>query len=1110
MGVASAVLFLVALTAQALAQAASSAPAKAAADVPPYERKLAEDDAKRVAVLEKKIDELLEAGKLPEAQAAARAILEVRQRVQGPDHWETAEARHQLRTLEQIAALPPSARAELAEATKLYEEVSRLFQRGRYADAVPLLRRALDIRRRHLGGEHPDVARAMHDLGFFLGKSGKPAEAQPLLEKALAIFRQVLGEDHPDTARGYDNLADNLKDQGRYAEALTLYEKALAICRQVLGEDHPLTASGYNNLALNLHAQGRYAEAQPLYEKALAICRQVLGEDHPDTAQSYNNVASNLQAQGRYVEAQPLYEKALAIRRKVRGEDHPDTAQSYNNVAGSLRDQRQCTEAQPLFEKALAIRRQALGEDHPRTATSYDNLALNLNAQGRYAEAQPLYEKALAIYRQVLGEDHPDTAISYYSLAYNLHAQGRYAEAEALWTRATDTFEIARLRSHDAGLGRASFTAARSSPFPPLAACLARADKPAEAWRRLEHGLARGLLDDMAALTGASLPQGERQRQQDLLTQLDQLDKQVLRLVSAAKKTEASRAQLQGLLKQRQAAGAELTRLVVARSSREIFPLGRIQQQLPADAALLAWVDVPGRRQAADPNGEHRACVVRHKGPPAWVKLPGSGPKGAWTKDDDDLPRQFQRALSTPAGEDRGGRQKLISRLAAQRLAPLESALRGDAKTPPAKHLLIEPAWWMAGVPIEALTDRYTVSYVPSGTMFARLREKRRQASVRSTVPPRLLALGDPVFTRPEPPRPPDTALPENGLLIARVDPGSNAAHSKIQSGDVLLAYAGTKLSSLDDLKTALASQPSAKPGAEPRIPVEVWRDGKTHRLHVRPGPLGIHTSPRPAKEELLAKRDGDRILRASRGKDWQTLPGTRREVEAIARLFDRPVTLLDSEASEQRLDALAASGELKRFRYLHFATHGEVNDRIALESALILAQDHLPDPVDQMLAGKYPYDGKLTAAEMRRWPLEADLVTLSACDTGLGQRLGGEGYLGFAQALFLAGARSVVLSLWKVDDTATALLMTRFYQNLLGRRKGLDKPMAKAAALREAKRWLRELTVEEAGREVAGLPPGVRGRPAVIPKPPKDAATPRPFADPYYWSAFILIGDPD
>ena len=177
------------------------------------------------------------------------------------------------------------------------------------------------------------------------------------------------------------------------------------------------------------------------------------------------------------------------------------------------------------------------------------------------------------------------------------------------------------------------------------------------------------------------------------------------------------------------------------------------------------------------------------------------------------------------------------------------------------------------------------------------------------------------------------------------------------------------------------------------------------------------------------------------------------------------------------------------------------------MESFLALADADLPDPVSRILAGPAPRTGRLTAEEvLRTWNLNADLATLSACQTALGKYERGEGYVGFAQALFLAGARSLVLSQWSVDDEATALLMVRFYQNLLGKR-GLKAPMPKAEALREAKEWLRQLTRAGAGQELARLPQ-VRG--AIRSK----AAAPRgedgSYAHPYYWSGFILIGDPE
>jgi CHAT domain-containing protein len=323
----------------------------------------------------------------------------------------------------------------------------------------------------------------------------------------------------------------------------------------------------------------------------------------------------------------------------------------------------------------------------------------------------------------------------------------------------------------------------------------------------------------------------------------------------------------------------------------------------------------------------------------------------------------------------------------------------------------------MAGIPVEVLTDRYTTSYAPSGTMFAWLHERASEAE-RAGWPARpasILAVGDPVF------------------------------------------------------------EPAQKPVAQ----------------------------------TLLAQRELDALTRGARRQAFTPLPGTRTEVQAIARVFPKADLLLGSQASEQSLDQLARSGRLREFRFLHFATHGVLDDQSAMCSALILSQDQLPDPLEQVLAGQPAYDGRLTAEQMlRSWQLDADLVTLSACQTALGKYSGGEGYLGFSQALFLAGARSLALSLWKVDDTATALLMTRFYENLLGARAGLTKPLPKAEALAEAKSWLRGLAAEEAQRLAAVLSGEARGIVRTR-KPSQTPAGTKPFAHPYYWSGFIVIGDP-
>jgi CHAT domain-containing protein len=386
---------------------------------------------------------------------------------------------------------------------------------------------------------------------------------------------------------------------------------------------------------------------------------------------------------------------------------------------------------------------------------------------------------------------------------------------------------------------------------------------------------------------------------------------------------------------------------------------------------------------------------VRRTGEPVWVRLPGSGPDGAWTEDDFGLVERLRATLVSPSDA-----ADLAGRLYDRRLAPLESVLRAADGLPPVRRLIVMPSFWTAGVPVEAVTDRFTVSYAPSGTLFAWLRERR--------APPRpdalaLLAVGDPTF------------------------------------------------------------EPAAT---------------------------------------------GAAVRREASGPTFSALPGTRSEVEAIAGLFPRSDKLLGSDASEQRLGELADAGGLRAYRFVHLATHAVVDAQRPLESALILAQDRLPDPLEQARAGRPVYRGRLTAGDvLRRWHLDADLVVLSACETGLGPYSGGEGNLGFAQPFFLAGARSLVLSLWKVDDTATALLMRRFYENLLGRRAGLDRPLTKAAALHEAKDWLRRLTADDVRRLAQDLPGGDRGTERRRPRGDRPEP-PRPFEHPHFWSAFVLLGD--
>ncbi len=1067
---------------------------------PMYERLLQGDDAKKAAELEEKIRETEQADKYDEAIKFSEELLALRTKMQGDDHWETVSMKWELDNSRKVAALPAEQRAGWRKARQGAFEAVRLEAQGQFVKAKPLWQEYHRWCEQVLGDKHPNTSVSYSYMAFNLKAQGKYADAQLLLQKALDLTRELLGEKHPDTAGGYDNLAGILIAQGKYADAQPLLQKALDLTRELLGDKNPDTATSYNNLAYNLIAQGKYADAQLLLQKALDLYHELLGEKHPDTATGYNNLAFSLMDLGKYAAAQSAMKKALDLRRELLGEKHPDTARSYNNLAGILIAQRKYADAQPLLQKALDLNREFLGEKHPDTARSYNNLAHNLCAQGKYAGAQQLMQKALDLRRELLGEKHPETATSYNNLAYSLTPQGKYDDAQRVLTKAAAAYEATRLTFAGHGLDRAVFGAERS-PYSLLATTQVHLRNPSAAWATAENNLARGLSDELAFRRKVTLTPDEQKEQTALNARLNQLQPRILQLLSKQESTDREKDELTKLQVERRTLEAKLAELAVTLSQRELSSLPDVQAAIPADAALVLWVDVSSRGGAH----EHWGCVVRGTGEPNWEHLPGTGTEKKWIDDDSALPTKLREALASrtasPADID-----ALAQKLNTQRIAPLAKHLDG------VKTLYVVPVNQMAGIPVEVLTDKYTVSYVPSGTFLARLRDK--PAPTGSA----LLALGDPVFARPDAKTKPAADLPPGGLLLTLVAPDGAAAKARLQHGDVIVSYAGVELTSTEKLAEAINAQAAAK-----EVTITVWREGvKPFTRTIPPGRLGVALAKEPAREAIADRRKTDAMLAALRGGNWKDLPGTRAEVAQLARLFDPNATvLLDGAASEQKLNALRKAGDLSKFRYLHLATHGEANDARALESVLILSQDTLPkDPLPR--AGEPFINGQLSANEVLEfWDLKAELVTLSACETALGRKGGGDGLLGFAQAFLTVGSRSVCLSLWKVDDAATALLMTRFYQNLLGKRPGLDKPMSKSVALSEAKQWLRELSAEEALRLTAaatnGVVRGTRGKneelrlvvPAVDSRQP-GAKDVRPFAHPRFWAAFVLVGDPN
>ena len=315
-------------------------------------------------------------------------------------------------------------------------------QQARHEEGLRWSRHA-DVVLSILGEEEESLRRAgvLDIIGSIHKSAGAYAEGKAYQERALAIREKVLGPDHPLVAISLNNLATAL-DSTKVNDKRMLLKRALAIFEKALGPDHPDVAAPLNNLAGVLMSMGAYEEAKPLYERALAIRKRALGPDHPDVAQSLNNLANVHYSMGAYEDAKVLDERALTIWEKTLGLDHPLVAQSLNNLATVHSSTGAFEQAVALLERALAIREKTLGPDHPDLAQTLYNLADVYDSKGAYEEAKALHERALAIFEKALGPDHPHVAWPLTSLAKLALVQSRPANALALADRASHVREV--------------------------------------------------------------------------------------------------------------------------------------------------------------------------------------------------------------------------------------------------------------------------------------------------------------------------------------------------------------------------------------------------------------------------------------------------------------------------------------------------------------------------------------------------------------------------------------------------------------------------------------------------------------------------------------------
>jgi len=373
----------------------------------------------------------------------AEEILQIRERHQGAQWWETIDARWQLATLHSWQNLSALAKGNLMNSRNLLRGVESHYSKGQYDHALDLGQQALALGESALGHTHPYVSRILNNLAVLYREQGKYDEALAYHERALTSKEIALGPAHPSMATTLGNLAGLYDELGQVKVALLLYKRSLAISQAALGPTHPDVGDALNGLGIFHWEQGQYVAALPFLEDALAIRQVALGPTHPDVAYTLDNLAKLYMAQGQYAAAVPLMHRALGILEATLPPRHPELAITLNNLAELHRAQGQLVAAIPLYQRALRILEVALPPSHPDVATILDNLAGLYKEQGQNGEALQLQQRSLAIREASLSPTHPDLATGLNNLGTLYAEQGQNTLALSLYQRALRILEVA-------------------------------------------------------------------------------------------------------------------------------------------------------------------------------------------------------------------------------------------------------------------------------------------------------------------------------------------------------------------------------------------------------------------------------------------------------------------------------------------------------------------------------------------------------------------------------------------------------------------------------------------------------------------------------------------
>ena len=889
----------------------------------------------------------------------------------------------------------------------LLQEAQASAARGDLAGAAGLYAAALDALAPRAQPTDPELGRAARGLAETSAAIGDHQSArrahQLLLEQAIAAH----GAGSAEAAKATVELARSTGDAGDLETASALFREALADLEQALGPSDLEVGVALNGLANVLRKQGDLVEARGLLERSLEITEGRLGPDDPQVAGILNNLGNVQVGLGDLEAARQTYQRVLKIWEAAQGPDSPNVGKVLSNLGVVELNLGDPAAAIPLLERSVAIRERAFGTDAPVLGIPLINLGDALLQHGDLERAETTLERAAGILERNQGDStYVTEAIN--NLGLLQLERGLGDEAARSFERAREVVERSAGHSH------------------PRTAIVIANQARAAAFRG-DPGLAIGLAleseriaREHLALTSASL--SEREALTFAVQQRESLDL-ALSFASGPGMDDPTllAAAWDALVRSRHLVleEMELRRTLVA-GAPEAGPLIEAWRQAANQLSRLLTA-APG------PDSERAIEAARRE-----LEL-------------------AERALGqASASVERDRRERLLGFDEVTSSLPPDACLVAYARfgrsfhSDPVRRGADWEDWYLAFVrgPSGAV---WALPLAAAGTIDSLVQEWREaagrdrgsMADVLQSGERLRAAVWDPVSARC------------TGAQRAFVVPDGELALVNLAAlpigSDAFLLERGPLLVMLDH-EHDLVADPLPTAPAGPCLLALGAPD-----FDAAPAA----SPPTPASEVA----GGLAALR------FAPLPGTAAETAEVAAVWDAAaggsdaLRLVGDEASEAAFKALAPG-----FRVLHLATHGFFLGDGALDPAasgrgvggLVPATpaESEPEPSSPLLlsglalaganyrGGGAGEDGILTAEEIAVLDLPgAEWVVLSACDSGIGEASSKEGVFGLRRAFRVAGARTVIMSLWAVDDDATREWMAALYRARLV--EGLSTPEA-------------------------------------------------------------------